>query len=175
MVRGSPASGDTSAIAIARACHVFAAVRRMPSSPTSTQHRSTAALLRWGVSEQRASATAAGSQRVNPSMGIRPRSPLAAGGENLASTEGGARTAARVPSPRPRSPGGATPRAAPMASGRRRVGSASARCGHGSDVVDHQLGMSGSGGGRRGMSSPEGVRRRLDRRSPARRRHLECC
>ena len=147
----------------------------MPPSPTSTQHRSTAALLRWGVSEQRTSATAAGSQRVNASMGVRSRSPLPARGENLASTGGSAHTAARMPAQRPGSSGGATPRAAPMASGQRRVDSASARCGHDSDVAGDQLGMSRSGGGRRGMSSPEGVRRRVERRNLARRRRLERC
>jgi len=152
----------------------------MPPSPTSTQHRSTAALLRWGVSEQRTSATAAGSQRVSASMGVRSRSPFPASGENLASTERRARTAARVPAPRPGSSGGATPRAAPMASGQRRAESASARCGHDSDVAGDQLRMPGSGGGRRGVSSPGGGRRRLERRSLARRSlarrpRLECC
>ena len=112
---------------------------------------------RWGVSEQCTSATAAGSQQVNASMGVRSRSPHAARGENVASAGGSARTAARMPAPRPGSSGGATPRTASMASGQRRVNSASARCGHDGDVVGDQLGMSGSGGGRRGMSSPEGL------------------
>ena len=58
----------------------------MPPSPTSTQHRSAAALLRRGVSEQRTSATAAGSQRFDASMGVRTRAPLPSRGENLAST-----------------------------------------------------------------------------------------
>ena len=62
-------------------------MRCMPTSPTLTQYWLTAAVLRWGVSEQRTSATTAGSQRVNASMGVRSRSPLASRGENLTSTE----------------------------------------------------------------------------------------